>query len=59
MLGKICGREVKPSHGEPRAGDIRESLADISRARTRDSATSRASGVEEEGLRALVESVKR
>jgi nucleoside-diphosphate-sugar epimerase len=57
MLGRICGREVKPSHAEPRAGDIRESLADISRARTELGYEPRI-GVEE-GLRALVDSVKR
>jgi len=34
LLNKIFGREVKPSYQAPRAGDVRESLADISRART-------------------------
>ena len=29
ILGRICGRDVKARHAEPRAGDIRESLADI------------------------------
>jgi nucleoside-diphosphate-sugar epimerase len=57
MLGRICGRDVKPSHAEPRAGDIRESLADISRARAELGYEPRI-GVEE-GLRALVDSVKR
>jgi UDP-glucose 4-epimerase len=52
MLGRICGREVVPSHAAPRAGDIRESLADISRARTELGYAPRI-GVEE-GLRALV-----
>jgi nucleoside-diphosphate-sugar epimerase len=33
ILGRIVGKDVRPSHAEPRAGDIRESLADISRAR--------------------------
>jgi nucleoside-diphosphate-sugar epimerase len=56
MLGRICDRDVKPSHAEPRAGDIRESLADITRARTELGYEPRV-GVEE-GLRALVASVK-
>jgi UDP-glucose 4-epimerase len=33
ILGRIVGKDVRPTHAEPRAGDIRESLADISRAR--------------------------
>jgi UDP-glucose 4-epimerase len=57
MLGRICGRDVRPRHAEPRAGDIRESLADISLAR-RELGYEPRIGVEE-GLRALVASVKR
>ena len=56
ILGRICEREVKPSHAPPRAGDIRESLADIGRARAELGYEPRI-GVEE-GLRALVRSVK-
>ena len=33
LLNKIFGREVKPRYEPPRAGDVRESLANISRAR--------------------------
>lgn len=33
LLNKIFGREVKPRYEAARAGDVRESLADISRAR--------------------------
>lgn len=33
MIGEILGRNVRPEHGEPRMGDIRDSQADISRAR--------------------------
>ena len=33
LIGKIMGRNVLPEHGDPRAGDIRNSLADINRAR--------------------------
>jgi UDP-glucose 4-epimerase len=57
ILARICGRDVKPRHAEPRAGDIRESLADIGRARAELGYEPRI-GVEE-GLRALVASVKR
>jgi nucleoside-diphosphate-sugar epimerase len=32
-ISRITGREAKPTFVEPRAGDVRESLADISRAR--------------------------
>lgn len=32
ILGRIAGREVQPQYAEPRPGDIRESVADISRA---------------------------
>lgn len=33
MIGKILGCIVRPEHGDPRAGDIRDSLADTSRAK--------------------------
>jgi UDP-glucose 4-epimerase len=56
ILARICGRDVRPSHAAPRAGDIRESLADISRARAELGYEPRV-GVEE-GLRALVDSLK-
>jgi nucleoside-diphosphate-sugar epimerase len=56
ILGRICDRDVKPRHAEPRAGDIRESLADVGRARAELGYEPRV-GVEE-GLRALVASVK-
>jgi UDP-glucose 4-epimerase len=32
-IGKILGRNVRPEHRDARAGDIRDSLADISRAK--------------------------
>ena len=32
LIGKILGRELQPEHIDPRPGDIRESLADISKA---------------------------
>lgn len=32
-IGRVLGREVAVSHGPPRAGDVRHSLADIGRAR--------------------------
>jgi UDP-glucose 4-epimerase len=57
ILGRVCGREVKPRHAEPRAGDIRESLADIGKARAELGYEPRV-GVEE-GLKALVASVKK
>jgi UDP-glucose 4-epimerase len=56
ILARICDRDVKPKHAQPRAGDIRESLADIGRARAELGYEPRV-GVEE-GLRALVASVK-
>jgi UDP-glucose 4-epimerase len=31
MIGAILGCNVRPEHGNPRAGDIRDSLANISR----------------------------
>jgi len=33
LLNRLLGTEVKPMHGPPRIGDVRESLADISVAR--------------------------
>jgi UDP-glucose 4-epimerase len=32
-IGRIVGRTIDPNHDKPRAGDIRESVADIGRAR--------------------------
>jgi nucleoside-diphosphate-sugar epimerase len=32
ILGRLVGREVSPRHADARPGDIRESVADISRA---------------------------
>jgi UDP-N-acetylglucosamine 4-epimerase len=32
-LQKISGKELKANYGPPRAGDVRDSLADISKAR--------------------------
>lgn len=57
MLGRIAGRDVRPSHAEPRAGDIRESLADISRARAELGYEPKVGA--EEGLRRLVEWVQK
>jgi UDP-glucose 4-epimerase len=54
-LGVVCGRTVEPTHAAPRAGDIRESLADISRAHAELGYEPRV-GVEE-GLRNLVGSL--
>jgi len=34
VLNKLLGTEVEPVHVDPRPGDVRESLADITRART-------------------------
>ena len=53
ILGRLTGQEVHPEYDEARAGDIRESVADISRAR-------RELGYEpvisvEEGLRQLLD----
>jgi nucleoside-diphosphate-sugar epimerase len=33
LLNKLLGTKVKPKHEAPRAGDIKDSLADISQAR--------------------------
>jgi UDP-glucose 4-epimerase len=56
MLGRIAGAAVAPKHEAPRAGDIRESIADISRAREELGYAPKI-GVEE-GLQKLVDSVK-
>jgi UDP-glucose 4-epimerase len=52
MLARLIGRGITPCHAPPRAGDIRESLADISRAR-RELGYQPRVGVEE-GLAALL-----
>jgi UDP-glucose 4-epimerase len=57
LLGRACGREVVPAHGPARAGDIRESLADIGRARAELGYAPKV-GVED-GLRRLVASLQR
>jgi nucleoside-diphosphate-sugar epimerase len=57
MLARICGRDVEPTYAAPRAGDIRASLADISRARSELSYEPRI-GVED-GLRSLVGSLRK
>jgi UDP-glucose 4-epimerase len=53
MLGKIAGHDLTPQYATARAGDIRDSVADISRARAELGYEPRI-GVEE-GLRRLVE----
>jgi UDP-glucose 4-epimerase len=57
ILAGIAGRDVKPRHADPRAGDIRDSLADIARARAELGYEPKVSV--EDGLRRLVESVRR
>jgi UDP-glucose 4-epimerase len=52
-LGELAGDPLQPEHRDPRAGDIRESLADISRARSELGYRPRI-GVKE-GLRRLLE----
>jgi nucleoside-diphosphate-sugar epimerase len=52
LLGRIAGREVVPRYGEPRAGDIRHSLADIGKA---EMIGYRPRYAVEEGLRRTVE----
>src|SRR5262249_53966887 len=52
MLGRIVEREIAPEYGAARGGDIRESLADIARARA-ELGYAPAVGVEE-GLGRLV-----
>ncbi len=56
MLGRIVGRDLTPTHGPVRAGDIKDSLADISLARA-ELGYSPVVGVEE-GLRRLIEHVR-
>ncbi|MCE8429700.1 MAG: hypothetical protein J5U19_15115 [Candidatus Methanoperedens sp.] len=34
MINEILGKDIEPVYIEPRPGDIKHSLADISRART-------------------------
>jgi UDP-glucose 4-epimerase len=53
ILGRLTGHEVHPEHADARAGDIRESVADISRAR-RELGYEPAVSVEE-GLRKLLD----
>ncbi len=57
ILAKLCGREVKPVYAPPRAGDIRDSLAAIDRARSELGYAPKV-GVEE-GLRRLLEHERR
>ena len=55
-IGRIVGRDMTPTYAAPRAGDIKESLADISLARAE---LGYAPSVDvEEGLRRLVEFVR-
>jgi UDP-glucose 4-epimerase len=56
-LGRLAGRELRAEHAAPRAGDIRESLADISRARSELGYEPRVDV--EEGLRHLLEHERR
>jgi UDP-glucose 4-epimerase len=56
LLGRACGRDATPKHAAPRAGDIRHSLADVTRARTELGYEPKI-GVEE-GLRRLVASLR-
>ncbi len=55
-LSRIVGRDLTPSYADGRVGDIRHSLADISRARTELGYEAKL-GLEE-GLRALVNSLR-
>ena len=52
-LGKLAGRELRADYTDPRAGDIRESVADIGRIRTELGYAPKV-GVEE-GLRSLLD----
>jgi UDP-glucose 4-epimerase len=53
LIGRIVGREVRPTHGPPRAGDIRRSVASVEAARA---AFGYAPRVDlEEGLRRTIE----
>lgn len=54
MMGRLVGRTLDVRHDSPRAGDIRDSLADITRAKTELGYAPRV-GVEE-GLRRLLDS---
>jgi len=56
MLGRLVGRTITPIHEPPRAGDIRDSLADITRARAELGYEPRVSV--EEGLAELVSHVR-
>jgi UDP-glucose 4-epimerase len=56
MLGRIVGRDLTPTHGPVRAGDIKDSLADISLARA-ELGYAPEVGVEE-GLRRLIDHVR-
>jgi len=56
IIAKIAGKEVKPTYAAPRDGDIRESIAEIARARAELGYEPKV-GVEE-GLRRLIASVK-
>jgi nucleoside-diphosphate-sugar epimerase len=57
MLGKIVGRDLTPTHGPVRAGDIKDSFADISLARA-ELGYAPEVGVEE-GLRRLIDHVRK
>jgi UDP-N-acetylglucosamine/UDP-N-acetylgalactosamine 4-epimerase len=52
-IGRMTGREVQPEYGPPRPGDVRHSMADISRAREELGYDVRVSF--EEGLRRTIE----
>jgi nucleoside-diphosphate-sugar epimerase len=56
ILGKLAGKELKPEYKEPRAGDIRESVADITRIKTELGYDPKV-GVEE-GLKHLLDYVR-
>ncbi len=56
MIGRVVGREIAPTYAPPRAGDIKESVADISRAR-RELGYEPTIGVEE-GLARLIRHIK-
>jgi UDP-glucose 4-epimerase len=53
MLNKLLGTSIEPQHEAPRAGDVRESLADITQARDRLGYEPRVGF--EEGLRRSIE----
>jgi UDP-glucose 4-epimerase len=56
MLARITGRDASPKHAAPRAGDIRESLADVTRLKSELGYAPRFDV--ESGLRRLVDSVR-